>query len=114
MKKAIHPKWYEDAKVIVNDKVVMHVGATQPEIRVEIWAGTHPFYTGQMKYVDTAGRVDAYEARRNKASKGVLSKTKRRTLKREKKIATQTNRPGTLSELRSRTTGKKKAKKNKK
>jgi len=63
MKKEIHPQWYPDAKVIVDGEVVMTVGSTVPEIRVEIWSGTHPFYTGQQRLVDTEGQVDRFMRR---------------------------------------------------
>jgi large subunit ribosomal protein L31 len=60
MKKDIHPKWYPDAKVIVDGEVVMTVGSTVPELRVEIWSGTHPFYTGTQRLLDTEGQVDRF------------------------------------------------------
>lgn len=60
MKKDIHPKWYPDAKVIVEGEVVMTVSSTVPELRVEIWSGTHPFYTGTQRLVDTEGQVDRF------------------------------------------------------
>jgi len=63
MKEGIHPKWYPDAKVIVDGEVVMTVGATIPEIRVEIWSGTHPFYTGTQRLLDTEGQVDRFMRR---------------------------------------------------
>jgi large subunit ribosomal protein L31 len=63
MKKDLHPKWYPEAKVIVNGEVVMTVGATQPELHVEIWSGTHPFYTGQQRLVDTEGQVERFMRR---------------------------------------------------
>ncbi len=63
MKKDIHPKWYPDAKVIVEGEVVMTVGATVPEINVEIWSGTHPFYTGTQRLLDTEGQVDRFMRR---------------------------------------------------
>jgi large subunit ribosomal protein L31 len=63
MKKDAHPKWYSDAKVIVNGEVVMTVGATQPELHVEIWSGTHPFYTGQQRLLDTEGQVERFMRR---------------------------------------------------
>ena len=66
MKKDIHPKWYPDAKVIVEGEVVMTVGATQPEISVEIWSGTHPFYTGTQRLLDTEGQVDRFMRRLQK------------------------------------------------
>lgn len=63
MKEGIHPKWYPDAKVVVDGEVVMTVGATIPEIRVEIWSGTHPFYTGTQRLLDTEGQVDRFMRR---------------------------------------------------
>jgi len=66
MKEGIHPAWYPDAKVVVEGEVVMTIGATQPEIRVEIWSGTHPFYTGQQRLLDTEGQVDRFLRRLKK------------------------------------------------
>ncbi len=66
MKSDIHPKWYPEAKVLVEGEVVMTVGSTVPEIRVEIWSGTHPFYTGQQRLVDTEGQVDRFMRRLQK------------------------------------------------
>lgn len=63
MKEGIHPEWYPDAKVVVDGEVVATVGATQPEIRVEIWSGTHPFYTGTQRLLDTEGQVDRFMRR---------------------------------------------------
>jgi large subunit ribosomal protein L31 len=63
MKKDIHPEWYPDAEVVVNGEVVMRVGSTQPRLNVEIWSGTHPFYTGQQRLVDTEGQVERFMKR---------------------------------------------------
>lgn len=63
MKNDIHPKWYPNAKVIVEGEEVMTVGATVPEINVEIWSGTHPFYTGTQRLLDTEGQVDRFMRR---------------------------------------------------
>jgi large subunit ribosomal protein L31 len=38
-------------------------GNTYPVIRVEISSASHPFYTGKMKLIDTAGMVDRYRRR---------------------------------------------------
>jgi hypothetical protein len=40
-----------------------------PEINVEICSNCHPFYTGKQKLLDTAGRVDKFNARRTAATK---------------------------------------------
>ncbi len=66
MKNDIHPKWYPDAKVIVEGEVVMTVGSTRPQIVVEVWSGTHPFYTGTQRLMDTEGQVDRFMRRLQK------------------------------------------------
>jgi len=38
-------------------------GVTYPLIKLEISSTSHPFYTGKMKLVDTAGRVDKFRNR---------------------------------------------------
>jgi large subunit ribosomal protein L31 len=101
MKAKIHPTWYENAKVTCACGNTFTVGAAMPEINVEVCNACHPFYTGQMKYVDTAGRVDAFNARQSQASTKAMSKTEKRRLKREKKIQKELERPDTLAELRS-------------
>jgi large subunit ribosomal protein L31 len=44
----------------------MTVGAAKPELNVEIWSGTHPFYTGQQRLLDTEGQVDRFMRRLQK------------------------------------------------
>lgn len=100
MKAQIHPTWYPEAKVTCACGNVFYVGATVPEISVQVCYNCHPYYTGQMKYLDTAGRVDAFKARRAKASKEVISKTEKRHLKKQKKLREEMERPDTLEALR--------------
>lgn len=64
MKADIHPKY--DIKATATcascgEKYV--VGSTKENIEVEICANCHPFYTGQEKMTDTAGRVEKFRAR---------------------------------------------------
>ena len=61
MKDDIHPEYFPQAKVFYRGEQVMTVGATVPELHVEIWSGSHPFYTGQKAFVDTAGRVEKFQ-----------------------------------------------------
>jgi large subunit ribosomal protein L31 len=100
MKAQIHPKYYPEAKVHCACGNTFTFGATVPELEVEICSQCHPFYTGQMKFVDAAGRVDAFSQKRANAKKNVLSKTERRKKKRAKKIRDMMNRPDTLDEIR--------------
>lgn len=100
MKTNIHPKYYPEAKITCACGNTFITGATQPEMKIEICSNCHPFYTGQMKYVDTAGRVEAFKTKRQKADKKVLSKKQKRQIKKIKKIREESERPETLSELR--------------
>ena len=61
MKAKTHPKYFNDCKVFHNGQVVMTVGATVPELHVEVWSGTHPFFTGKNVFVDSAGRVERFQ-----------------------------------------------------
>lgn len=101
MKAKIHPNWYEDAKVTCACGNVFTVGATMPTLTVDICYSCHPFYTGTMKFVDTAGRVDAFRAKMAGASTKVVSKTEKRKLKQLKRLQEEAARPETLAELRS-------------
>jgi large subunit ribosomal protein L31 len=67
MKTDIHPKYFAEAKVFCACGNTFTVGATRSEIRVEICAKCHPFYTGEEKLIDTAGRVEKFRSRRSAA-----------------------------------------------
>lgn len=69
MKKDIHPKYYDDAKVSCSCGAAFSVGGTVKEIHVEVCSQCHPFYTGKQKLVDTAGRVDRFRAKLTAAAK---------------------------------------------
>lgn len=63
MKKETHPEWYPNAEVVFDGEVVMHVGSTQPRIVVDVWSGSHPFFTGEQRLLDTEGQVDRFMRR---------------------------------------------------
>lgn len=64
-----------------------------PEIRVEICNKCHPFFTGEMKYVDTLGRVEKFQQRQKKAKEIKSQIVKKVEEKEEKK------RPESLREM---------------
>ena len=78
MKKGIHPDNYRVVafKDMSNDHVCRSAvqtketievdGETYPVYKMEISNTSHPFYTGKMKLVDTAGRVDKFMSRYQK------------------------------------------------
>ncbi|HRG19768.1 MAG: type B 50S ribosomal protein L31 [Saprospiraceae bacterium] len=84
MKNDIHPKAYRYVvfRDISNDEailtkscansketVVWTDGKEYPLVKMEISAFSHPFFTGKMKFVDTAGRIDKFNKKFAKFSK---------------------------------------------
>jgi len=76
MKKGLHPELHE---------VTVHCAcgsefktrSTASDIRVTLCSQCHPFYTGDQRFVDTAGRIEKFEKRYKKAAatpKGKKSK----------------------------------------
>ena len=76
MKADIHPDYrfvvFQDTSsgdllltrsTIETGDTIEYEGETYPLAKVEISAFTHPFYTGTMKIIDTAGRVERFERR---------------------------------------------------
>jgi large subunit ribosomal protein L31 len=100
MKAAIHPKWFKEAKVTCACGNSFTAGATSESIYVEVCSKCHPFYTGQMKFLDTAGRVEKFKSKMASVSSGNISKADKRKLKREKRIQEEIERPDTLAALR--------------
>lgn len=66
MKDKIHPKYYSNAKVTCACGNSFVTGATKKEIRVEVCSKCHPFFTGEQRIVDTAGRVERFRRRYEK------------------------------------------------
>ena len=62
MKKGIHPK-YVDCDISCLCGNVIKTRSTRPKLSVEICSACHPFFTGQQKIVDTAGRVERFRRR---------------------------------------------------
>jgi len=84
VKKGIHPKYYTEAKVICACGNTWTTGSTQEEIRTEMCSVCHPFFTGEQRIVDTAGQVDRFQRRKERADKMVAEKSQR-SLTRSKK-----------------------------
>lgn len=62
MKADIHPK-YVDAEIRCACGNVIKTRSTKAHVLIGICNACHPFYTGQQKFVDTAGRVDKFQQR---------------------------------------------------
>ena len=64
MKKAIHPVYHADSKAKCVCGASFEVGSTQKDMHLDICSACHPFYTGNAKMMDTAGRVEKFKARK--------------------------------------------------
>ena len=84
MKKEIHPENYRlvifhdnssGERVLVGSTIETEEtdkwtdGNEYPLSKVDVSSASHPFYTGQEKVMDTAGRVDRFKQRASKAGK---------------------------------------------
>lgn len=93
MKKDTHPKYYPTAKVTCACGHSFVTGSTVELIQVEVCSNCHPFYTGKQKFIDTARRVEKFQARTTKAKavqaeRGTApTKKEKRKVKDSKKIA---------------------------
>lgn len=100
MKKDIHAKEYRPvifldtgsgAKFLISSTVATKEtgtwedGKKYPQYSVEISSASHPFYTGQEKVLDTAGRVERFKAKRAAAAvKRTPVKTKKKAVSKAK------------------------------
>lgn len=97
MKANIHPKWYPEAQVSCTCGNMFTIGSTKPSIRVDICYNCHPFYTGQMKFIDTLGRVEKFQ----KKQKAAAAQSKVLQEKRKKKLekVAEERHPKSLREM---------------
>jgi large subunit ribosomal protein L31 len=93
MKAQIHPQYFDDAKVTCACGNSFVTGATVAEIKVDVCHKCHPFFTGEMKYVDTLGRVEKFQKSQHKA-KVFKEQVVKKLVEREQKA-----RPSSLREM---------------
>jgi large subunit ribosomal protein L31 len=63
MKEKIHPKYFPDAQVVCACGNTFTTGSTKKQLRVELCSKCHPFFTGERRMMDTAGRVERFNQR---------------------------------------------------
>lgn len=92
MKKNTHPEYYSDSQVTCVCGNSFTTGSTLKEIKTEICSVCHPFYTGKQKLVDTAQRIEKFQAKSTKKDSltHVKGKTAKRVAKTAKKVAKKT------------------------
>ena len=85
MKDEIHPK-YVETTVKCGCGNTFQTRSTVAELKVDICSACHPFYTGKLKFVDTAGRIEKFQkkfaggyASLNRGKKGKAAKAEAET-----------------------------------
>jgi len=63
MKEKIHPKYYNDTVVTCSCGNTFTIGSTRKTLKVELCSKCHPFFTGEQRMIDTAGRVERFKQR---------------------------------------------------
>lgn len=78
MKKEIHPQYFQSSVTCACGNTFV-TGSTLKTINVEICSNCHPFYTGKQKLVDTARRVEKFQAKqaKTKAAQETISARKK-------------------------------------
>lgn len=84
MKTNIHPLWHHDCVVTCSCGNTFTTGSTQPTLTVDICSKCHPFFTGEMRFVDRQGRVDKFMKRMQVAQARQQEQTELRKRKQSK------------------------------
>lgn len=83
MKEGIHPPYY-DTVVTCGCGNSFKTRSTRKELRVDICEACHPFFTGRLKFVDTAGRIEKFQTKFAAGSYGASKPPAKK-----KKVATE-------------------------
>ena len=75
MKEGIHPD-YQETTVTCGCGNSFQTRSVRSELRIDICNACHPFYTGKLKYVDAAGRIDKFQKKYAAGTYGSLQKKK--------------------------------------
>ena len=75
MKEGIHPVTHETT-ITCTCGAVYHTMSTVKNLKIGICAACHPFFTGEQRFIDTAGRVDKFAQRYGSTSATRRAKTK--------------------------------------
>jgi large subunit ribosomal protein L31 len=100
MKTAIHPQYY-NAEVTCACGNTFTVGSTKQKISVDICSKCHPFFTGEMRFVDAMGRVERFQQKMAATPTGTsgLSKKMRKSLKKREEDEKEAAKPKNLKEM---------------
>jgi large subunit ribosomal protein L31 len=67
VKEGIHPKYFQARVTCGSCGTSFVVGSTRPDLHVDVCSNCHPFFTGKQTIVDTAGQVERFQKRLERA-----------------------------------------------
>ncbi|MEI8332353.1 MAG: 50S ribosomal protein L31 [Chloroflexota bacterium] len=70
MKADIHPKYHQATASCATCGSAFTVGSTRTSLRVDVCSSCHPFFTGKQMIIDTAGQVERFQKRLERAATG--------------------------------------------
>ena len=91
MKTGIHPR-YETTTVTCACGNVFETRSTRQNLRIDLCSVCHPFYTGEQRIVDTAGQVERFTKKMERAAEGSLSKRQQRINAKATQVADEKRR----------------------
>lgn len=99
MKAGIHPQYFE-ATVTCACGNTYTVGSTKQDIKLDICSACHPFFTGEMRFVDTMGRVEKFQLKQQASGGlGAVSKKQKMALKKKQEEEEEAKKPKSLKEM---------------
>ncbi len=74
MRENIHPN-YQETDITCACGKVYHTRSTRKNLNIGICAACHPFFTGEQKFIDTAGRIEKFGRRYGNSRPGAAAKS---------------------------------------
>lgn len=87
MKTNIHPNWNHQAVITCSCGNTFTTGSMQDSLSVDICNKCHPFFTGEMKFVDRQGRVDRFMQKMQTAQSKQQNKSKKKKTQQDQPAA---------------------------
>jgi large subunit ribosomal protein L31 len=84
VKKNTHPTYYKDAQATCVCGNTFTIGSTLEKMNVDVCSKCHPFFTGEMRFADTKGKIDAFMKKREAAAKHKQTQAKKKEEKQKK------------------------------
>jgi large subunit ribosomal protein L31 len=81
MKANLHPAWHNDTTVTCSCGNSFQTGSTLEKIQVDLCSACHPYFTGEMKFIDVQGRVEKFQAKWQKAQSYQATKKAKKAAK---------------------------------